>query len=101
MAPVTSREAIRRLTRNREKLRTYHVRHIAVFGSTARDQATTHSDVDILVEFDPEAPVGLFTFVRLLEFLQDVMATRIDLATPDALRPEMRDNIISEAIRAF
>lgn len=98
---MTSREAIRRLTRNREKLRTYSVRHIAVFGSTARDQATLHSDVDILVEFDPDAPVGLFTFVRLLDFLRDVMDTRIDLATPAALRLEMRDEIMAEALRAF
>ncbi len=98
---MTSREAIRRLRRNREKLREYHVRHIAIFGSTARDQATSNSDVDVLVEFDPEAGVGFLTFVRLLDFLRDVMDARIDLATPAALRPEMRDGIISEAIRAF
>ena len=98
---MTSREALRRLDRNREKLRTYSVRHIAVFGSTARDQATEHSDVDILVEFEPQARVGLFTFVRLLDHLSDVMGTRIDLATPGALRPEMREQILAEAVRAF
>jgi predicted nucleotidyltransferase len=99
--PMTSREALRRLARNREKLRTYSVRHIAVFGSTARDQATIHSDVDLLVEFDPEAKVGLFTFVDLLDFLTDAMGTRIDLATPGALRPEMREVILAQAVRAF
>lgn len=98
---MTSREALRRLNRSREKLRGLHVRHIAVFGSTARDQATVHSDVDILVEFDPEARVGLFAYVRLLDFLSDVMDTRIDLATAGALRPEMRDAILEEAVRAF
>ena len=98
---MTSREALRRLNRHREKLRTFSVRHIAVFGSTARDQATLHSDVDVLVEFDPEAKVGLFTFVRLLDYLSDVMGTRIDLATPGALRPEMREQILAEAVRAF
>ncbi len=98
---MTSREALRRLDRHREKLRTFSVRHIAVFGSTARDQATLHSDVDVLVEFDPEARVGLFTFVRLLDYLSDVMGTRIDLATPGALRPEMREQILAEAVRAF
>lgn len=98
---MTSHEALRRLTRNREKLRTHHVRHIAVFGSTARNEATAGSDVDLLVEFQPDEPVGLFAFVRLLQFLSDIMNTRIDLATPGALRPEMRDEIIAEAIRAF
>jgi predicted nucleotidyltransferase len=98
---MTRHEALRRLTRSRERLRTYNVRHIAVFGSTARDKATAHSDVDILVEFDPGRPVGLFAFVRLLDYLSDVMGTRIDLATPDALRTEMRDEILGEAVRVF
>jgi uncharacterized protein len=98
---VTRHEALRRLTRNRENLRTYSVFHISVFGSTARDQASLHSDVDLLVEFDREERVGLFAFVRLLDFLSDVMGTRVDLATPDALRAEMRDEILAEAVRAF
>jgi predicted nucleotidyltransferase len=98
---MTRREALRRLTRNRDKLRALAVRHIAVFGSTARDQATMHSDVDILVEFEPEARVGLFAFVRLLDFLADLMDTRIDLATAEALRPEMRNEILGEVVRAF
>ena len=55
----------------------------------------------VLVEFDPEAHVGLFTFVEVLDFLADVLGTRIDLATPGALRQEMRERILSEAIRAF
>jgi hypothetical protein len=98
---MTRREALRRLARNRATLREQGVRHIFLFGSTSRDQATPQSDVDLLVEFDPAAQVGLFDFVRLLDHLSDVMGTRIDLATPDALRPEMRDAILAEAIRAF
>ena len=69
---MTRREALRRLTRNRDKLRTLAVRHISVFGSTARDQATVHSDVDILVEFEPRAHVGLFAFVRLLDAIKSL-----------------------------
>ena len=101
MSAMTSREALRRLNRSREKLRTHHVRHIAVFGSTARNEAGPHSDVDILVEFEPGAPVGLFAYVRLLDFLTNVMDSRIDLATAGALRPAMRDEIVAEAVRAF
>src|SRR5665647_1823532 len=87
---MTRREALRRLDRNREKLRTFDVRHIAVFGSTARDQATVHSDVDVLVEFDPQARVGLFTFVRLLDFLSDVMGTRISRRRAAGVARSMR-----------
>jgi len=98
---VTSKEALRRLARNRSKLHGFHVQHVSVFGSTARDQADEHSDVDVLIEFIPEAPVGLFVFVEVLDFLGDVLGTRIDLATPGALRPEMREQILAEARRAF
>ncbi|HEX9094108.1 MAG TPA: nucleotidyltransferase family protein [Coriobacteriia bacterium] len=98
---MTSREAIRRLGRNRQKLARFHVAHMSVFGSTARDEATLHSDVDLLVEFEPGARVGLFAFVRLQDFLADVMGCRIDLATRGALRDEMRDQILEEAVRAF
>jgi predicted nucleotidyltransferase len=98
---MTSREALRRLLRNRQKLVRFHVAHISIFGSTARDDATEGSDVDVLVEFDPEAAVGLFAFVELLDFLGAVLGTRIDLATPEALRPEMRERIVAEAVRAF
>ena len=98
---MTSRECIRRLARNRQKLRRFHVAHMAVFGSTARNEATLHSDVDLLVEFTPGQHVGLFAFVRLQAFLADVMDCRIDLATPEALRAEMRGQILAEAVRAF
>ncbi len=98
---MTKRETIRRLTRNRSKLAAFHVRRLSLFGSTARDEAREQSDVDLLVEFHPDVPVGLFTFVALQRFLGDILGTRIDLATPDALRPEMRDQIVGEAVRVL
>lgn len=98
---MTRKETIRRLTRNRGKFAAFHVHRLSLFGSTARDEAHEHSDVDLLVEFDPEAPVGLFTFVALQRFLSDVLGTRIDLATPDALRPDMRAQILDDAVRVL
>jgi hypothetical protein len=98
---MTRHEAIRRLTRNRAKLAAFHVRRLSLFGSTARDEAHATSDVDLLVEFDPDVPVGLFTFVALQRYLSDVLGTRIDLATPQALRREMREQILDEAVRVL
>lgn len=98
---MTRRETIRRLQRHKSQIRRFGVRHLSVFGSTARDEATEHSDADILVEFEPHVHIGLFGFVELQKTLGDALASRIDLATPDALRPEMRDEILSEAVRVF
>ena len=98
---MTCRETLRRLRNRRTQLRRFGVRHIAVFGSTARDEATEHSDTDILVEFEPHVRIGLFGFVELQHYLSEALGGRIDLATPGALRPEMRDEILAEAVRVF
>ena len=98
---MTRDDILEKLAACRPELDRFHVESLSVFGSVARGEASDDSDVDVLVEFDPQARVGLFTFVRLLDFLSDVMGTRIDLATPAALRAEMRDEILAEAVRAF
>lgn len=72
------------------------VQSIAVFGSIARGGFSADSDLDILVEF--AKPVGLFEFVRLKLFLEQITHRRVDLVTPDALRPEMKQHILEEAI---
>lgn len=72
------------------------VKSLAVFGSFARGAATDNSDIDVLVEFDQ--PVGLFEFIRLKYYLEELTKRRVDLVTPDALRPPMRESILSEAV---
>lgn len=98
---MTRRETIRRLKRHQSQIRRLGVRHLSIFGSTARDEATERSDTDILVEFEPHTHIGLFGFVELQRALGEALSGRIDLATPDALRPEMRDEILAEAVRVF
>lgn len=74
------------------------VKSLAIFGSVARDEARSDSDVDILAEFDK--PIGLFEFVRFKNYLEQVLGQSVDLATPDALKARMREQILREAIRA-
>jgi len=74
----------------------FEVNSIAVFGSVARGDAKKSSDLDLLVEFSQ--PVGLFNFIRLKKYLEDLTHCSVDLVTPDALRPEMRNSILSEAV---
>jgi predicted nucleotidyltransferase len=72
------------------------VRSLAVFGSLARGEETSASDIDVLVEFD--RPVGLFEFIRLKLYLEELTGNPVDLVTPDALRPSMRTEILNEAV---
>ena len=62
------------------------------------NQARKKSDVDLLVEFS--RPVGLFQFARLKLYLEKVLGHEVDLVTPEALREELREDILREAIRA-
>jgi predicted nucleotidyltransferase len=97
--PALSREELTRLLSGlRPTLAAYHVTALYVFGSVARGEATLESDVDLLVDFDE--PPTLFTFVRLRRLLSEQLGRRVDLVTRAALKPQLRDRILSEAVRA-
>jgi predicted nucleotidyltransferase len=91
-------EILSLLKRHRRQLKKYGIHSLSIFGSVARDQAHKNSDIDILVDF--EKPVGLFEYARLKMYLEDVLGREVDLVTPEALRKELREDILREAIRA-
>jgi uncharacterized protein len=95
---MTLQEIARVLQENREELSAFGVASVSVFGSAARGEATSSSDIDLLVELT--RPMGLFEFVRLQNRLQLLLDSRVDLVTPDALHPELRASILREAVRA-
>lgn len=96
---MTKQEVLKILEANRGKIREMGVESLSLFGSLARDEATDLSDVDLLVEFS--RPIGLFQFIRVQHYLQDILGVdKVDLVMPDALHEELRDEILKEAIRA-
>ena len=80
----------------REVAKEYSVKTIGVFGSVARDEQTGQSDIDLLVEFSK--PVGFVTFMRLENFLSERLGNKVDLVTPDSLKPVIRQDVLSEVI---
>lgn len=56
-------QVIAALRAHETELRRRGVSHVALFGSVARGEATENSDIDLLIELDPRAPVGLFEYV--------------------------------------
>ena len=95
---MTREQALTILSGCKDELKRYGVATLSVFGSVARDEAADASDVDLLVEFD--RPVGLFEFVRLRRFLCGRLGCDVDLVTPPALKEQLRQRILEEAIRA-
>lgn len=88
------------LKENRTLFKDYHVKALYLFGSVVRGEDSPGSDVDILVEFQPDAHVGLFGLARLQRRLTEILARPVDLTTPDALHKALRDRIIKESVRA-
>lgn len=76
----------------------FGVAHVSLFGSYARDEAREDSDVDLLVEFS--RPIGMFGFVRLQRELGERIGRKVELVTRAALKPQLRDRILAEAVLA-
>ena len=92
-------DVLRLLNTYKSSFKEFKVKSLSIFGSVARDEANTESDVDLLVEF--EQTVGLFTFVRLQQYLETILGCKVDLGTPDSLKENLREVVLQEAIRAF
>jgi hypothetical protein len=75
----------------------FGVKSLLLFGSVARNEATSASDVDLLVEFS--RPVGYFGLFALQDYLENLLGCPVDLGTPDSLKPYVKEHIMGELIR--
>ena len=76
--------------------RKHHIRRLALFGSVLRDDFTDESDVDVLVEFEPEHVPG-WEFFTMQDELSEILGRHVDLNTPDDLSKYFRDEVLDEA----
>lgn len=73
------------------------IQKMSLFGSYLRGTAHPESDIDLLVEFYPQAKVGFFKLVDMQEKLKVVFNRNIDLLTPDQLSPHFKEAVLKEA----
>ena len=98
---MTRDTIIETLKAREPELRRLGVRHIALFGSAARGAATDASDIDILVDLRPDAPIGVFEYVGLTQFVADLFPVPVDVANHARLKPHVRPSAEREAVYAF
>jgi predicted nucleotidyltransferase len=77
--------------------RRHHIRRLSLFGSVLRDDFGPESDVDVLVEFEPDAHITYFDLVDIQDALVDLLGRQIDIGTPASLSPYIRDRVLASA----
>ena len=73
------------------------IRKLSFFGSVLRDDFGAESDVDVLVEFDPGASVGLIRLAGIEIELSEIVGRKVDLRTPQDLSRYFREKVLSTA----
>ena len=76
----------------------YGIKEIGIFGSYLRGETKKESDLDILVEFKPDAKISLLDFVELENYLSDLLGVKVDLVEKSTLKPRIGKCILSEVV---
>jgi len=74
----------------------HHIRKLSLFGSVLRDDFRADSDIDVLVEFEPDHVPGL-AFFGMGQELSEILRRKVDFYTPKFLRSSIRDKVMEEA----
>jgi len=94
-------EALAILKQHRDELRRRGVARAALFGSVVRDEANAESDVDVLLDIDPAANLGVFEYVAVIRYLSEIFPVPVDVANRATLKPHVRPSAERDAVYAF
>lgn len=76
----------------------HHITRLALFGSALREDFGPHSDVDVLVEFDPEHVPGLIRLAGIARELSQLVGRQVDMRTPADLSRYFRRHVVESAV---
>jgi len=83
------------------ELKAAGIMRLSLFGSVARGDETSESDVDLMAEFDPAKQFSLLDVVSLENRLADILGVRVELTPARALKDRIRERVVGEAVLAF
>lgn len=73
-----------------------HLKEIGIFGSYLKNEQTNESDLDLLVEFESDAQISLIDYIRIEDFLSDLLDVKVDLVEKSALKPRIGKRVLQE-----
>jgi len=94
---LTREHILAKLSEERDNIRGFGVRTLGLFGSVARGENTSASDLDFLVEFDHKS---FDAYMDLKAYLENLFGCPVDLVLANTLKPRLRDPILNETIHA-
>ena len=98
---MNRQDAIGILQKHADDLRARGVQHAALFGSVVRGEAIPDSDIDILIELDPNAKIGVFKYAGIRRYIADLFNNPVDVVDRNSLKPHVRPSAEHDAIYAF
>lgn len=93
--------ALDRLKEHADAIRAFGATSLYVFGSVARNEAGTASDLDLFVDYDRDGRFNAFDLVGIKQYLEQELGVEVDVTTRDGLHPMLRDDIEKTAVRVF
>jgi predicted nucleotidyltransferase len=94
-------QVIETLRIHEPELKAAGIAHLRLFGSVARGDASTRSDVDLIADFDRSKRLTLFGMARLENRLSDLLGAKVDLSPAEAMKERVRARALREAVHAF
>lgn len=101
MAAMEKAVAIAKLKEQEDAIRALGATSLYLFGSTARDEARPDSDIDVFIEYDPDAHFSLFELAGIEVLITEALGVEAEVTTRNSLHPLLRKRIESSAIRVF
>ena len=91
----TKREVFKTISDHSAQLKDLGVKKVGIFGSFVRGEQTPESDIDLLVQFEPDKK-NFDNFIHLSELLEDLLQRRVEIITTEGLSPYIGPHILSE-----
>src|ERR1700745_4216936 len=98
---MNSAEAVEALRRSEQALRDRGVVHAALFGSVARGDDRAGSDIDIMIEIDPDARMTVYEYLDLKDYIAALFDKPVDVVNREGLKPYVRPAATADALYAF
>jgi uncharacterized protein len=98
---MTLEQALQTLRKAEAELRAKGIVHAGIFGSTARGEQRADSDIDIIIDFDPEARITVFDYVGVKEDIAGLFDQPVDVIDRRGLKADLRQPVSRDLVYAF